>query len=155
MAMLCLGGIALQDFKERQVYGFLFPVLAIILGYAHVLVGPSWAVTALQMALNMLLVTLVVTIAYGYTKFLKKQAFLNHSLGLGDILFFGAMAVGFPSTVFLVLFTGALLFSLLVFWALRAHFKDGTIPLAGLMGLFLIAVLGVSLLFKQPLLYTL
>jgi len=81
--------------------------------------------------------------------------FLNVSFGLGDLLFFYALAFGFPTVTFLVLFVLSILFSLFVFALLKTKKGTETVPLAGLMGLFLTGVLLVSFFPNAPSLYLL
>ena len=151
--MLCLGWICYQDFKEREVFLFLFVVLGILLStsfYWHISVLPVFLYSLL---LNLILVAILVLLSYLITRAVLKKRFLNHSLGTGDILFFACVAVGFPSMTFIILFSCALLFSLLLFLALKTYRRMETVPLAGLMSLFFIAVMGLSI-FNGPSLYT-
>lgn len=151
--MVCLGYIAVQDFKERKVFWFLFPIAMILFGLTHFMnIGES-NIFMDYLSLNILLVTLVIILLFGYSRFIAKTKFLNHSLGLGDILFFYAFAAGFPTFTFVVLFANAILFSLLSFLVLKKKLKLQTVPLAGLMGLFLVFTICFELIFKSPSLY--
>lgn len=103
----------------------------------------------------MLLISLVVFILFIYTKYVARMKFLNVSFGLGDLLFFYAFAMGFPTVTFLILFVGAILFALGTFLLTKKNEENETIPLAGLMGLFLIVVLILSFFPIAPSLYLL
>lgn len=151
--MVCLGSIVFQDFKERKVYWFLFPMAMLLFGSLHFLHSTRPKVFFYYSLINSLLITSVIAILFVYTHFISKKAFLNHSLGLGDILFFYAFGLGFPSTTFIVLFVGTIIFSLLVFLLFKRRLKLDTVPLAGLMGLFLVFVILFSLVSKSPPLY--
>nr|WP_299338462.1 general secretion pathway protein [Allomuricauda sp.] len=151
--MLCLVGISIQDFRDRLVYWILFPVLGILLVTVHSLCSPHIWVLGLNVLMNLLLIAAVLLLTYLYSKIFRKEPFVDHSLGLGDILFFVAMALGFPTVTFLVLFVCSLLFSLLSFMTFKERFKNPTVPLAGLMGVFLILVLGYSVFVDEPDLY--
>ncbi len=151
--MANLGFIAFQDVKERQVLWLFFPMLAILFTLLHYIQLDSGLILLWEIATNWLLVTCVILVLYTYTKLIAKIPFLGHSMGLGDILFFYAFGTGFGTTVFVVLLATSILFSLLSFLVLKHKMQSQTVPLAGFMGLFLIAVLGFSEIFKATLLY--
>ena len=152
LALSCCILIAGQDFRERAVYWFLFPLLAVILGalhYAHA--TPSFFCYAA--VTNMVLTTLIIGVLYLFAKYIIEREFMNHSMGLGDILFFYAISLGFPSITFIVLFASSVLFSLISFIILNKNRNMETVPLAGLMSIFFIVVLTYSLFFESPSLY--
>ncbi|TMM52148.1 hypothetical protein FEE95_20895 [Maribacter algarum] len=144
--------IAFQDFKERMVSWILFPVIGFLLGLLYI-----WNTSFEQfypfVFTNMLLITGIVLALFVYTKYVAQMKFLNVSFGLGDLLFFYAFALGFPTITFLILFVGAILFSLIVFLVSKGKQEKDTIPLAGLMGSFLIVVTLVSFFPNTPSLY--
>ncbi|UJH68654.1 hypothetical protein [Allomuricauda sp. SCSIO 65647] len=152
LTMLGFGMIAHQDFKERAVLWVLFPILAVLLALLHLRHMPfdHFAWFAL---LNMLLVSLILLVLWAYTKHIMQQKFLNTAFGLGDMLFLYAFALGFPTVTFIVLLVGALCFSILAYLALKPFMEMETVPLAGLMGIFLIGVLVLSHLPDFPSLY--
>lgn len=146
------GMVAFQDFKERAVTWIVFPIIAILLASLHLYhVGLEFF---LFFALyNIVLVSGVVAILWLATKFLFKKRFLDVSFGLGDMLFFYAFALGFPTLTFIILFVVAIGFSLFVFSLLRLFYQIETVPLAGLMGIFLIGVILYSFLPSSPSFY--
>ncbi len=146
--------ICYQDFRYRAVFWFLFPLLAIILGIIHYL-QVEMTLFYGSLAMNFILVSVVLLVLYFYSRIIAKKEFMNHSLGLGDILFFFVMGTGFPTTTFIILFTYAIFFSLLTFLVLKPRMKVKTVPLAGLMSLFLIVVLSINLCNYFPSIYTL
>ncbi|WP_394748216.1 hypothetical protein [Spongiimicrobium salis] len=151
---MCCISIGFQDFKERAVYWFLFPILGIFLGflhYKHVLQVLFFS----HILVNLVLITAILLILLVYSKFIVKKKFLNHSFGLGDVLLFYAFALGFPSVTFIVLFSCSILFSAIVFFALRKSLHLKTVPLAGLMALFLVFIFSYSLIRHTPSLYLL
>ncbi|WP_350292601.1 hypothetical protein [uncultured Croceitalea sp.] len=152
-AILPLLLIAIQDFKERKVLWFLFPVLGVILGVIHFFSSALDEIFLYHVLLNCILVTAILSILYLATILIFKKQFLNQSFGLGDVLFFYAFALGFPTISFIVLFANAILFSLLVFLILRKTNGFTTVPLAGLMAVFTIIAFLVSLFVKNPSLY--
>ncbi|NAS12388.1 general secretion pathway protein [Poritiphilus flavus] len=153
IALLC-GSIAVQDFRERAVLWILFPLTAALLATLYLkstfLQDFLWNIFT-----NLILVSFMILILYIYTHFIRGKAFLNHSIGLGDVLFFYAFALGFPTFTFVTLFVCSLLFSLFFFSLARKRLTNKTIPLAGLMGLFLTGLMLTSLIPGLPSLYTL
>lgn len=150
--MICCGIICYQDFKERAVYAFLFPVLGMVLCLLHYLqIEQSFFFYSI--GVNSALISLVLLVLYGYTRFLTKGKFYNHSLGLGDMLFFFVLGFGFPTLTFIVLFANAIFFSLITYLILKKKLRSKTVPLAGLMSAFLTMVLLYDLFFDSPSLY--
>lgn len=151
-AMACCGLIAVQDFRERAVVWFLFPLLGILLGLMHLLQTDAiqflWFTGA-----NVLLLTGIILILFFHSTYILRKKFINVSLGAGDILFFYAFALGFPTMTFIILFAGSVLFSLVLFFVLKRIRHIHTVPLAGLMGLFLIAVFIIDTFPLTPSLY--
>lgn len=152
-AFFTLTFISYQDFKERQVYWFLFLLLALFLGWLHFNHSITAQIFLYYTLLNLILVTLIVVLLYSIVRFILNKKFLNYSLGLGDILFFYAFAFGFPTLTFSILFANSLVLSLLIFMLFKKRFRQKTIPLAGIMSLFILSVLSISLFIQQPLLY--
>lgn len=152
IVLLVLGLIAYQDVRERMVHWILFPALALAMGYLY-----SERIGIHQYALlvfaNLLLVTSVLSILYLYTKYLRGMEFLDVSFGLGDLLFFLAFALGFPTLTFLVLFTSSIIFSLSIFLVMKKINVEKNAPLAGLMSFYLIIVYMISFLPSTPSLY--
>ncbi len=79
--------------------------------------------------------------------------FLNVSFGLGDVLFFYAFSLGFPTVTFLILFVSSILFSLMVSLIQKRKNIANGIPLAGLMSLFLVFIFSIEFLPSLPSLY--
>jgi len=152
LIILVLVLIALQDLKERAVYWFLFPLVGGLLALLH-FGQTSLHQYIIMVGINILLVSLILLILYLYTKLIANQKFLNVSFGLGDLLFFYAFALGYPTYTFLLLFIGSILFSFVVFLVLKSRQNLETIPLAGLMGIFLIGVTVISSFPNVPSLY--
>jgi hypothetical protein len=152
--MACLGLISYQDFRERAVLWALFPIMALLLGYLH-FIHVHYSAFFSNVLLNLLLTAMILMVLFLYTRWVSRTKFLDHSFGLGDLLFFCAMCFGFPSITFIVLFSSALIFSLAAFFALKKNMSHPTVPLAGLMGLFLISVFVLQYIFPLPSLYLL
>lgn len=136
--------IAFQDLKERMVHWILFPVLGILLGWTHFR-NTDGNFFWFSLGFNLVIVTALITILWLYTKLIRRKGFLNTSFGLGDILFLYAFALGFPPLSFIVLLAASICFSLLAFVILNYFNKEETVPLAGLMGIFLGVILILNL----------
>ena len=145
--------IAYQDIRDRAVLWTLFPILAIgLLGLFSQYV--TWGQLLAFAAINALLVSTVLLLLYLYTKFVMERQFLNISFGLGDLLLFYAMAFGFPTISFTIILVGALFFSLSLTLVLGNKKKWATVPLAGLMGIYMAGILLISFSSQVPSLYT-
>jgi hypothetical protein len=139
--LLALIMVFLQDLKERQVYWFLFPLIAICSGI----------ILYRQMFSELFLITLIINIAFVlillssvvlYSNLKMKQS-ITKTFGLGDGLLFLALAFTFPSVTFLILFVFGLIFSLIIHLFSKNQAKSTTVPLAGYLSLFFaIAYLG-------------
>lgn len=152
MAIVCCGIICYQDFKERAVFWFLFPLLAISLCTLQIM-HISTPFFYVSIVTNIALITLILVLLYLYARFILKEDFIDHSLGLGDVLFFYALGIGFPPISFSLLFASSILFSLLVYLVLKKKLNVKTVPLAGFMALYLIFVIVYSIFFNSPSLY--
>lgn len=152
--LLCcvFGCIAYQDFQERAVTWFLFPLVGLLLFFLHLQKNSLEAILWFSLY-NLLLVGIQTAILWGYTRFVAKKDFLNISFGLGDLLFLCAFAFGFPTTTFMILLVSGLLFSLLLHGVLSYKKQESTVPLAGMLGIFLSGVLLSSFFPQTPSLY--
>ncbi len=148
-----LGIMAYQDMRDREVSWLLFPLLGISLGLTF---GLQVGLTVFFYAtlLNLALVTVMVALLWAITTFIFKKPFLDVSFGLGDLLLLYVFALGFPTMTFVFLLVGSLLFSLLAFMLMKLVLQSQTVPLAGLMGVFLIAMILLSWMPGTPSLYT-
>lgn len=143
LTLVALLGICYQDVKQREVLWFLFPMVALSLGVLHynqVMPTVFW----IAVGMNMGCIGVIVLVLYAYAKWKLQVAFFQEAFGLGDLLFFIAFAIGFPTVTFVVLFVFALLFSLLLALFTSKNKPQYTIPLAGYMSFFLIVMLGIS-----------
>lgn len=135
-----------------MVNWILFPLVGFLLATAY-LKQSVMIVFLLNALSNVILVTLIILILWTFTKFLTRKPFLNHSMGLGDVLFMYALALGFPTLTFIILLSCSIIFSLLLHVYIQKAKTNTTIPLAGFMSLFLIAILLWSVFSKQNHLY--
>lgn len=133
--------ISYQDFKDKQVWAFLFPVYALC-GTLLFFEASQSNIYLLNIVINLSFISIILLVSFTVAKFVFKKKFLNSSIGLGDILFFVAFAISFPSISFLNFFTFSILFALLLVGVrgLLSSSKFRSVPLAGCMSLFLIGV---------------
>jgi len=123
-----------QDIKERLVYWFLFPVIALcsaILLYNSVL--PELFITILL--INMVFVLVLLLVVYGYSRF-KLKTPIFQTFGFGDALLFFALVFSFSSVSFVILFVFGLVFSLVLHMIMKGKTNHDTVPLAGYLSLF-------------------
>jgi hypothetical protein len=128
-----------QDFKDRLVYWFLYPLvgaLAYILQVYHVDYLPALA----NAATNILIITIVISVSFIYAVFIINKKFLNETMGLGDVLLMFFLSFTFATITFIVLFVFSLLFSLALHLYLKNTSEYKTVPLAGYISLFFAAV---------------
>lgn len=132
--------ISYQDFKERMVWAILFPVFAVCGGILFFLNSQA-SFFGYSLLINLSFVTILLSALFFYARFLRKENLLT-LIGLGDILFFIAMAISFPTFSFLNFFVFSILLTLVISILLKL-LKWGvshTIPLAGGMSFFLTLV---------------
>lgn len=130
--------IFFQDFKERKVYWFLFPIVAFCAAYLC-LSTTFFEVFWRTSLINLSIITIIFLILHLYAKY-KLKTTLKEVFGLGDALLFIGFSVAFPVATFIVFFVFALLFSLLLHVVLKHKIKEQSVPLAGYMSVFLIIV---------------
>ncbi len=153
LSLCCLLGIIYQDFNERKVYLWLLISAGIALSMLFFQYTNA-TIYALNIGVNILIISMIIFILFVYTKYRLKIAF-SSSIGLGDLLFFICIAIGFPIATFIVLFTCSLFFAVLLFWLLKSFFDKKTIPLAGLQALFMFLIIGINWSFHLVNLYLL
>ncbi len=88
------------------------------------------------------LINIIVLIIYYSFKYKTFVNPINNFLGVGDILFFIAVMPLFNLLNYMLYFITGLIFSLVFYFVYRLFFKkNGTIPLAGFLSLYLIIIL--------------
>lgn len=127
--------IILQDYKDRKVYWFLYPLFGLLVLSIQMIHNNIYAVV-LNCLINFLFVITLLLFASIYSRIRIKKHLINESIGLGDIFFFVAISFAFAPISFLILFVFSLLFSLSLHLFLNSKKNDITVPLAGHMALF-------------------
>lgn len=171
--IIVLGIIFYQDYRSRMVAVLWFGVTVLLFGGLHFSQVYSWNFLV-SVGFNLSFIAILSGVLWLYSRYKLKTAFINGSLGLGDLLFFIAVATGFPTVTFMVLFTFSVFFSLIVHLLLASgNFqqtaiadvtggipKDAseksntyTIPLAGYMSLFFILIFLYTIFCDTPSLY--
>ncbi|HAV54825.1 MAG TPA: hypothetical protein DCX41_07855 [Aequorivita sp.] len=140
-----LAFIFFQDYRDRQVYIFLFPLFGILGSYLFFL-SSSLEYYFFSVCMNLGIILIVVLLNYFFAELVLKMSLLKEAMGLGDILFFIAFAISFPTVTFINFFVFSILFTFVLHLALSKLLKkkNRNIPLAGYMSLFLMAIYSVS-----------
>lgn len=126
--------VFIQDGKDREVYGFLFPIIGLssgILLYTNMMSQLFY----LTLVINLLFVVILLAVVFFYSK-IKLKTTIGKTFGLGDGLLFFALAFTFSSISFMVLFVFGLVFSLLTHLVFKKTSENKTVPLAGYLSLF-------------------
>jgi hypothetical protein len=132
--IISLLAILIQDYKERMVYWFLFPLFLIAAGFLFAS-NTIIEIYAFSVASNLILCSIMLMILYVYFKLRYKSAFFE-VMGLGDVLFLVALSFSFAPMSFLILLVSGLLFCLLIHQTLSRAQTHETIPLAGYLSAF-------------------
>ena len=132
--LLLLGLIFFQDYKDRQVYWFLFPLVGLFSGYLFYQ-STLPELFLVSVGLNALFISFLLFIVVLYSKLILKLKF-TEAFGLGDALLFVSLIFSFATVSFLIIFVFALFFSLLIHLILKKYSALKTVPLAGYLSLF-------------------
>jgi hypothetical protein len=149
---IVLALITFQDLREKKVSWILFPITGFLLFVLYdnkTIIQYSY----IFLIMNLILTTSILAILFLYTRIIRGMKFLNVSFGLGDVLFFYAFSLGFPTVTFLILFVSSIVFSLIISLIQKKKNTANDIPLAGLMSLFLVFVFSIEFLPNLPSLY--
>ena len=146
MCLLFLLAITIQDFLERKVFIWLFMSIGLLMPLLY-LTKTNTLSYFINIAYNLVILFVIISVLFIYSKLKLKQPLLS-GLGLGDMWFFFIIAISFPLSSFLVLFSCSLIFSLILFSFLRSSLKNKHVPLAGLQALFFFVILTANSAFK-------
>ncbi len=152
LTICILAVIVYQDLKDREVYGIAFPILMGLLGTLHyhhtIYIDFLYAIL-----INIGLLIVIVGLLYLYTLIKLRKPFFKEVFGWGDLLFFMALAIGFPTVTFIIIFVFSLIFSLLVWLVIKNRADHNTVPLAGYMSVFLGVVFILNCMINSLTLY--
>lgn len=146
LIIFIFGFIFWQDFEDRLVFWFLYPIVGIIGFLIQIALLPI-SILLINTLINLVLILTISLILFVYTKIILKKKFVDESIGIGDLLFFVFLCFCFSSISFIVLFVFSLLFSLLLHFIFKNKYTvKENLPLAGYMSLFFAIVYAFSLL---------
>ena len=131
-----------EDIKDRKVTLLLLISLFAVGGFLNSQ-HQILELFLLSSLINLGVIAIITLLLLLYAK-LKMKSSLFEVFGLGDLLFFGFMAISFPTASFLVLFSTSLIFSFLISIAFQKQLQK-LVPLAGLQALFLGLIIGANL----------
>lgn len=151
LLLFTLVTIFIQDFRNRLVYWFLFPIAGMLFSALHLEKTGSFQFVV-NSAINLTLISAMLLILFLYARFILKRAFFE-TFGLGDLLLFIAISFSFSPATFLVLFVFSVFFSLLFYLTLKHRNTHVTIPLAGNISLFFSVILVLDWMGCSPDLY--
>lgn len=142
-----------QDYKDRQVYWFFYPLIGILSFFLHLkALNNTWIVlTNIVFNLTFIVFLIIVCVAYSHIRLNKK---FREVIGIGDVLFFIFISFSFSLISFIILFTFSLFFSLIMHFFLSKKQHEKSVPLAGYMSFFFAAVYGISSIAEYNFLYT-
>ena len=149
---ITLALITIQDYKERSVYWFLYPIVGLLVLGIQMIQNPIYTVIFNSLS-NLIFISILLFFAALYSKIRLKKQLINESIGLGDVFFFIAISFAFAPISFLIIFVFSLLFSLAVHLYLNPKKNAVTVPLAGHMALFFGMVYAVLFFTKDYSLY--
>lgn len=125
-----------------MVFLFLFPLIAIVLGYLHY-ENQFYSTFLIAVMTNLVFVSVLWFFLWSYAK-LKIKASLWSVFGIGDLLIIAALAFGFPTITFTILLVSSLVFSVILHFLFKKKQEDKSVPLAGYMSFFILVVLLLS-----------
>lgn len=134
-----------EDFKYRAISAFPLVTLGVsTIWYSRRLINTELLISNIGVELLFLGVQALLLIAYFSFKEKKLDLLLDKKLGSGDVLFFVVILPLFSPVHFVFVYVSGLIFSLIV--SLLVSKKEGyTIPLAGLLSLFLTVIFLASI----------
>ena len=130
---------------------FVLPLLILVLGMVL-----NWnAISFIEQGKSLLFLVLNFVVLSAYFS-IKKRQWVNpfqKMMGLGDVLFLLGVIPLFSFRNYIIFFVMGMLFSLLLFLVFKSKYQvDETIPLAGYLSVFIIGMIGSSLVLNSHLL---
>ncbi|MES2545618.1 MAG: prepilin peptidase [Bacteroidota bacterium] len=144
--ILCLLAVFFQDWKYRRIHVVL-PFLIFSLSFYIIQQKHSPVFEIIIFNLIFFLITLSVLTIY---MSLKNKQFLNpfqNYFGLGDLLFYIAIAPLFLLKDYVFFFILSMVFAIGLQLGLKKIIKENSVPLAGFSSLFLILVIIKDMMF--------
>ncbi|UCA57676.1 hypothetical protein LDL78_14525 [Aequorivita sp. F7] len=143
--------IAYQDFKFRAIHFFLVLglfICALFILWFYLNSFEEFLYTALFIGVVLFLLWIYIRIKYNHVE----KSFVN-SIGLGDILFFFAVAPLFSLKNYMLFFISGMVISLIFYILFKNKMKTLLIPLAGILSCYLFLLIIISFVFDLDLFY--
>ncbi|RTY91792.1 prepilin peptidase [Flavobacterium sp. GT3R68] len=143
---LCLLAVFFQDWKYRRIHVGL--PLAIFLFSFYIIQQQSNMMVGL-IAYNLAFFGITLSILTLYMS-IKNKRFLNpfqNYFGLGDLLFYAAVAPLFLLQNYILFFILSMVFAIVLQIGLKKIIKENTVPLAGFASLFLFIIIIKDMMF--------
>lgn len=129
--------ILVQDYTNRKVHVILLLAYIVVSAYFQILQNVHIKIYLIESAANFSILFLMLLSLFIYFKWLRKIA-LSSTIGLGDLILFGAFVLGYSTIEFVIHFTIGLMVSLLLHLLLKKNYTGAlTVPLAGYMSIYL------------------
>lgn len=132
--------IFVQDWKNREIH-IVLPFLIFGLAFYLNTIKDGTKVLNLFYNISFFLITLFLLVAYMSVKYKKIQNPFKNYFGIGDLLFYIAVAPLFLIRSYIIYFIISLVFSIILQLILSARVAKASVPLAGFASLSLIGLL--------------
>ena len=143
--ILCLLIVLWQDWRFRRIHVVLpLSVFALAMYQTHNIV------TYKEILLNIFFFLIVLAFLVVYMS-IKSKKILNpfhHYFGLGDALFYIAIAPLFGLKQFAIYFIASMVFAVIMQLSFKKYIKESTVPLAGFSALLLVLIMVSDLSFN-------
>ncbi len=149
LLFLSLAAVIYQDFKDREVS--LLAFVGVLLSLGYITYPNNVTYWMLNSGVNILFIVLQLFTSFAIISIRKKKItnIVNTHIGLGDVLMLLILAITFSAPVFLLVTLVSCITALLQALVMRiVKGGNGTIPLAGVMALVLVGMLGLKYLFQ-------
>lgn len=128
-----------QDWRYRAIHWFIIPVLSLLfLTQRYLVVGWELKDFGVQLLVNFGFLAVQFAFVWLYFLMVKKESqIVDKWIGKGDLYFLVACCFAFPLDQFIIYYISGLVFSLLVYMGLVRWTENKSIPLAGLLAIWM------------------
>lgn len=152
LTILILIAIAVQDFRQRLVFWFFFPILSLLFFVKNQQLS-SFGVGVSDIVFNFSIIGLILIYLKVFFSIRNKKwvKIIDEKIGLGDLLFFASLAFLFPIINFFAFLWLSFVSIVLVYTCARLLKLNTSrnIPLAGILSAFLIPIYAVEIYFNK------
>lgn len=145
LLFLSLVAVIYQDFKNREVSIAAF--VGVFLPLCYVTYPGNIAYWTFNTCANIVFVALQLLVSFLFISVRRKEVtnIVNTAIGMGDILMLIILALSFSLPAFMLLTLVSFIVSMLQFMVGRIlKWQRSTVPLAGVMAMVLVAMLGLK-----------